>query len=506
MTTTSLADLHTLLGHSRYRRVPLARTVYSDHTTPLRLIAALKERYSHIFLLESLSDPHHRGRYTFLGYQPSLTVTAQDGTVTITPFGHEDQATTTAELPRDVIARLIAEHHSPRLPELPPFTGGLVGYLAYDFFAVHEPALHLHGTDDEGFRDLDLMLFENVICFDHLTQHIVLITNIPTENLDESYQQGLRTLDEMEHLVFQQPTQPVEPLQLHGPLTPDMDRDKYTAIVERAKRYILEGDIFQVVLANRLQAPASGSLFDAYRVMRTTNPSPYMFYFTSPVGEIAGASPETLVSVQDGVAKTFPLAGTRPRGATAEEDAALENELLHDPKELAEHYMLVDLGRNDLGRFAAPGTVKVTELAQVHRYSHVMHIGSVVKAQLAEGANVIDAVGSVLPAGTLSGAPKIRACQIIDELEGVRRGVYGGALGYFDLTGNMDMCIAIRFAYKRNGVVAVRSGAGIVADSVPATEYQETINKAKAVVEAVERANGGLPREAGTVAGRGEEH
>ena len=285
-----------------------------------------------------------------------------------------------------------------------------------------------------------------------------------------------------------------------------MDRDKYTAIVERAKRYILEGDIFQVVLANRLQAPASGSLFDAYRVMRTTNPSPYMFYFTSPVGEIAGASPETLVSVQDGVAKTFPLAGTRPRGATAEEDAALENELLHDPKELAEHYMLVDLGRNDLGRFAAPGTVKVTELAQVHRYSHVMHIGSVVKAQLAEGANVIDAVGSVLPAGTLSGAPKIRACQIIDELEGVRRGVYGGALGYFDLTGNMDMCIAIRFAYKRNGVVAVRSGAGIVADSVPATEYQETINKAKAVVEAVERANGGLPREAGTVAGRGEEH
>lgn len=506
MTTTSLADLHSLLDHSRYRRVPLARTVYSDHTTPLRLLSALKERYSHIFLLESVSDPQHRGRYTFLGYQPTLTVTAQDGTVTVTPFGREDAATTTAELPRDVIARIIAEHRSPRLPELPPFTGGLVGYLAYDYFAVHEPALHLHGTDDEGFRDLDLMLFENVICFDHLTQHIVLITNIPTENLDESYLQGLRTLDEMENLVFQQPTQSVAPLQLHGPLTPDMTCEQYSAMVERAKRCIFEGDIFQVVLANRLQTPASGSLFDAYRVLRTTNPSPYMFYFTSPMGEIAGASPETLVSVQDGVAKTFPLAGTRPRGATAEEDAALEYEVLHDPKELAEHYMLVDLGRNDLGRFAAPGTVKVTELAQVHRYSHVMHIGSVVKAQLAEGANVIDAVGSVLPAGTLSGAPKIRACQIIDELEGVRRGVYGGALGYFDLTGNMDMCIAIRFAYKRNGVVAVRSGAGIVADSVPATEYQETINKAKAVVEAVERANGGLPREAGTVAGRGEEH
>lgn len=453
MTTTSLADLHSLLDHSRYRRVPLARTVYSDHTTPLRLLSALKERYSHIFLLESVSDPQHRGRYTFLGYQPTLTVTAQDGTVTVTPFGREDAATTTAELPRDVIARIIAEHRSPRLPELPPFTGGLVGYLAYDYFAVHEPALHLHGTDDEGFRDLDLMLFENVICFDHLTQHIVLITNIPTENLDESYLQGLRTLDEMENLVFQQPTQSVAPLQLHGPLTPDMTCEQYSAMVE-----------------------------------------------------IAGASPETLVSVQDGVAKTFPLAGTRPRGATAEEDAALEYEVLHDPKELAEHYMLVDLGRNDLGRFVAPGTVKVTELAQVHRYSHVMHIGSVVEAQLAEGANVIDAVGSVLPAGTLSGAPKIRACQIIDELEGVRRGVYGGALGYFDLTGNMDMCIAIRFAYKRNGVVAVRSGAGIVADSVPATEYQETINKAKAVVEALERANGGLPREAGAVASQGEEH
>lgn len=480
-----------------YRRVPLTRTVYADHTTPLRLLALLREQYEHVFLLESLADPQHRGRYTFLGYQPTLTVSARNGKVTITHCGDGAQTVTTQENPSQVITRIIEEHRSPRSKDLPPFTGGLVGYLAYDYFAVQESALTLAAQDDEGFNDVDLMLFENVICFDHLNQHIVLITNIdPADGEDgpRGRQAGLRILETMEELVFEQPTQSVPALRLAEPLTPDMTCEDFSQIVTTAKHHIVEGDIFQVVLANRLRARAEGSLYDVYRTLRTTNPSPYMFYFTSPDVEIAGASPETLVSVQNSVVRTFPLAGTRPRGRTPEEDKALEEDVLSDPKELSEHYMLVDLGRNDLGRCAELGSVKVTELAHVHRYSHVMHIGSVVEATLRENATPMDAVGAVLPAGTLSGAPKIRAAQIIDKLEGVRRGIYGGAIGYIDFTGNMDMCIAIRLVYKKNGVVAVRSGAGIVADSIPEREYQETINKAKAVVEAIQRADGGLSR------------
>lgn len=513
---SSQPNLHTAHETSTrpYQRMPLVRRLYSDHTTPIQLLATAQENHPRCFLLESLADPQHRGRYTFLGYQPTLTVTARGNTVTIMDE-HGAVQQVTEQHPRDVIDRIIDEHRSPRNPELPPFTGGLVGYLAYDYFAISEPALHLHGADDEHFNDLDLMLFENVICFDHLTDQILLITNVPivgdtdtADNTDtadgagdmvseENRAAGERTLDEMEELVFSTRTSPIEPLQLGGELTPDKSEAEFSRMVDQAQRHIVEGDIFQVVLSNRFRTTATGSLYDAYRVLRTTNPSPYMFYFTSPDVELVGASPETLVSVHDGVAKTFPLAGTRPRGRTPAEDAALEADLLSDPKELAEHHMLVDLGRNDLGRFAAPGTVEVTELAHVHRYSHVMHLGSVVQAQLAPGANVLDAVGSVLPAGTLSGAPKIRAAEIIDELEGVRRGIYGGALGYIDFTGNMDMCIAIRFAYKRGDQVAVRSGAGIVADSIPANEYQETINKAKAVVEALQQANGGLSHRAG---------
>lgn len=482
-----------------FRRQPLLRAVYSDHTTPIQLLATLQENHPRCFLLESLADPKHRGRYTFLGYEPTLTVTAREGTVTLTdPQGTVLEVT--EEHPRDVIERIVAEHRSPDLPDMPPFTGGLVGYLAYDYFAVSEPALTLHSTDDEHFNDLDLMLFENIICFDHLTEQLLLITNVPTDGeqgvTEEARAAGERILDEMEELVFHTRTTPIEPLRLTSILTPDKDEAEFTSMVQRAQEHIVEGDIFQVVLSNRLRATATGSLYDTYRVLRTTNPSPYMFFFTSPDVEVVGASPETLVSVHNGLAHTFPLAGTRPRGTTPQEDAELAADLLADPKELAEHHMLVDLGRNDLGRFAAPGSVRVTELTEVHRYSHVMHLGSVVEATLADGANAVDAVGSVLPAGTLSGAPKIRAAEIIDELEGVRRGIYGGAIGYIDFTGNMDMCIAIRFAYKRGNQVAVRAGAGIVADSVPAKEYQETINKARAVVEALTLADGGLSRRA----------
>ena len=266
------------------------------------------------------------------------------------------------------------------------------------------------------------------------------------------------------------------------------DKDQYCSMVKKAKEYIYEGDIFQVVLSNRLEADFSGSLFNTYRILRTLNPSPYMFYFSGDDMEACGASPETLVKLENGVLHTFPLAGTRKRGATEEEDMALEKELLADEKECAEHNMLVDLGRNDIGKISKFGSVSVEEYMAVQRYSHVMHIGSTVRGRLRDDKSPLDAIDAILPAGTLSGAPKLRACEIINELEDNKRGMYGGAIGYIDFTGNLDTCIAIRIAFKKNGKVFVRSGAGIVADSVPESEYQECLNKAKAVMTAIESA------------------
>lgn len=275
---------------------------------------------------------------------------------------------------------------------------------------------------------------------------------------------------------------------LTGEVTPLFNGEQYWAMVEKAKHYIREGDIFQIVLSNRLSAPFEGSLLNTYRVLRTLNPSPYMFYFSGTDVEVAGASPETLVKLEDGVLHTFPLAGTRPRGKTDEEDKALEEELLADKKELAEHNMLVDLGRNDLGKISKFGSVKVEKLHSIERYSHVMHIGSTVRGEIDEKHDALDAIEAVLPAGTLSGAPKIRACQLIGELENNKRGIYGGAIGYIDFTGNMDTCIAIRIAYRKNGKVFVRSGAGIVADSDPKKEFEECLNKARAALKALEMA------------------
>lgn len=263
-------------------------------------------------------------------------------------------------------------------------------------------------------------------------------------------------------------------------------KEEYCRMIEKAKGHILEGDIFQIVLSNRLEADFEGSLFNTYRILRTLNPSPYMFYFSGSDMEVAGASPETLVKLENGILHTFPLAGTRPRGKTEEEDRRLERELLADPKELAEHNMLVDLGRNDIGKISRFGTVEVEKYHEIQRFSHVMHIGSTVRGEIREDADALNAVDAILPAGTLSGAPKIKACQLINDLENNKRGIYGGAIGYLDFSGNLDTCIAIRIAYKKNNKVFVRSGAGIVADSVPETEFQECLNKAAAVVRALE--------------------
>ena len=335
--------------------------------------------------------------------------------------------------------------------------------------------------DTEDFKDVDLMLFDKVIAFDNFRQKIILIVNMDLSDPETGYNKAILELHQLQELLrFGEKKQEPE-----GEVTPLFDKETYCGMVEKAKHHIREGDIFQIVLSNRLSAPFEGSLLNTYRVLRTVNPSPYMFYFSGTDVEVAGASPETLVKLEDGVLHTFPLAGTRPRGKTEAEDKALEAELLADKKELSEHNMLVDLGRNDLGKISKFGTVQVEKLHSIERYSHVMHIGSTVRGEIREDCDALDAISAVLPAGTLSGAPKIRACQLIGELENNKRGIYGGAIGYIDFTGNMDTCIAIRIAYKKNGKVFVRSGAGIVADSVPEKEFEECINKAKAVVQAL---------------------
>ena len=363
-----------------------------------------------------------------------------------------------------------------------------MGYFSYDYLGYREPSVRRLTEDTEHFKDMDLMLFDKVIAFDNFRQKIILIVNMSLEDVETGYHKAVMELKQLAELIRSGEKKREPGGRLAGPITPLFDRERFCRMTEKAKESIREGDIFQIVLSNRLSAPFEGSLLNTYRVLRTINPSPYMFYFSGTDVEAAGASPETLVKLENGVLHTFPLAGTRPRGRTQEEDLALEAELLADEKELAEHNMLVDLGRNDLGKISRFGTVQVEKLHSVERFSHVMHIGSTVRGEIRPEFDALDAIEAVLPAGTLSGAPKIRACQLIGELENNKRGIYGGAVGYIDFAGNMDTCIAIRMAYKKDGQVFVRSGAGIVADSVPEKEYEECLNKARAVMKALELA------------------
>ncbi|MCD7853034.1 MAG: anthranilate synthase component I [Oscillospiraceae bacterium] len=460
--------------------LPVSCEILSDICTPIEAMKKLKNISTHCYMLESVAENEKWGRYTFLGYDPRLEITCTRGTMKV------GDVTLQTEDPSAVLREILEAYKSPRLPGLPTFTGGLVGYFSYDYLGYSEPSVRAGAKDTEDFKDVDLMLFDRVIAFDNLRQKIILIVNIPLDEAETAYNRAALELEQMAALL--RTGKPVDeaPGRLMGKMTPLFSREQFCAMVERGKHHIREGDIFQIVLSNRLSAPFEGSLLNTYRVLRTLNPSPYMFYFSGTDVEVAGASPETLVKLENGVLHTFPLAGTRPRGATEAEDKALEAGLLADEKELAEHNMLVDLGRNDLGKISRFGTVEVEKLHSIERYSHVMHIGSTVRGELREGLDALDAVEAVLPAGTLSGAPKIRACQLIAELEDNKRGIYGGAIGYIDFAGNMDTCIAIRIAYRKNGKVFVRSGAGIVADSVPETEFEECINKAKAVVRALE--------------------
>ena len=477
-----LANLKKLKENREYTLAPVSMEILSDFITPIEAIRILKAASTHAYLLESAKANENWGRYTFLGFEPELSISCIDGKMNVD--GKEFECSD----PTNYLRELLKKYKSPRVSSLPPFTGGLVGYFSFDFINYKEPSTKMNIDDSEGFKDIDLMLFKDVIAFDNVKQKIILITNIElAKDLDVEYEKALKRLNSIKELLHTG-KKSFEGGKLLGEVTPLFSRKEFSKMIGKTKHHIKEGDIFQIVLSNRLQANFEGSLFDTYRVLRTVNPSPYMFYFSGTDVEVAGASPETLVKLEDGILHTFPLAGTRPRGKSEKEDKELETELLADEKELAEHNMLVDLGRNDLGKISKFGSVVVEKFHSIERYSHVMHIGSTVRGEIRPEYDALNALEAVLPAGTLSGAPKIRACQLIEELENNKRGIYGGAIGYIDFTGNMDTCIAIRLAYKKNGKVFIRSGAGIVADSDPDKEYMESINKAGAVVDALKKA------------------
>lgn len=472
---------------NEYKSVPIAREIYSDLRTPIQVLKILKNVSKHVYMLESVENQEKTGRYTFLGYQPMLCITCLDNNLKV--IDSEGNVIREEKIlhPAVCINEIINDYKSPKIEGMPTFTGGLVGYFAYDYIKYAEPTLNLDAEDTEKFNDVDLMLFDKVIAFDNIRQKLIIIANAATDNLEANYNKAVNDIDEIINLIRTGEEVKQEKAHITSEFRRMFEEKEFCEMVEKAKKHIYEGDIFQVVLSNRLDADFEGSLLDTYRVLRTINPSPYMFYFSGDDIEVAGASPETLVKLEDGVLHTFPLAGTRPRGKTYEEDKRLEEELLADEKERAEHNMLVDLGRNDIGKISTFGSVELEKYMSIERYSHVMHIGSTVRGTIREDCTPLDAIDAILPAGTLSGAPKLRACEIINELENNKRGIYGGAIGYIDFTGNLDTCIAIRIAFKKNGKVFVRSGAGIVADSVPKNEYVECINKAKAVMTAIEK-------------------
>ena len=485
----TMEECSRIAGEGAYGVIPVMTEILGDAKTPIEVLRILKNVSRHVYLLESADSQKRWSRYSFLGYDPVLEITCRDGITTL------KTAMTTQKMNRDVrecIREVIDENKSPVFPELPAFTGGLVGYFAYDYIKYAEPTLKLDAKDEEGFADVNLMLFHKVIVFDHFRQRILLITNVKTQDLEINYHKAMMELETMKQLICEGEAAKNQPLKLKSEFRALFSREEYCSMVQKGKDYVKEGDIFQVVLSNRLEADMEGSLLDCYRVLRAENPSPYMFYFSGTDGEIAGCSPETLVKLENRKVYTYPLAGTRRRGKDEAEDLALEKELLQDEKELAEHNMLVDLGRNDIGKVSKIGSVNVEKYMDIERYSHVMHIGSTVSGQIRDDLDGLDAMDAILPAGTLSGAPKIRACEIINELENNKRGIYGGAIGYLSFSGNLDTCIGIRLAFTKNGKVFIRSGAGIVADSVPEKEYQEMLQKAQAVRSAIETADSGL--------------
>jgi anthranilate synthase component I len=478
--------------------IPVYRQLLADRLTPVSAFQVLG-RESHAFLLESVIGGENIARYSFIATAPSLVYEAAGGQARVQRPGQAPEQKVTAD-PLADLQDLLPHRRYHRAKDLPAFTGGLVGYAGYDTIRYYEgEKLNHPPRDDRGLPDLMFGLYGELVIFDHVDKTIKVVANADLTKFADAqgaYDDACRRVDELVGRLQQAPMLGLGEIDPRSPVTlkyaSNFTQAEFEQAVEQGKEYIRAGDIFQFVPSQRLRVKSPADPFDVYRALRIINPSPFMFYLKSPACILIGASPEILCRVQDGQVTSRPLAGTRRRGATEEEDKALERELLADPKERAEHIMLVDLHRNDVGRVARTGTVKVGDVMTVERYSHVMHITTNVTGELRDGMTALDALRVSLPVGTVSGAPKIRAMQIIDELEPTRRGPYGGAVGYLDFAGNLDTCIALRTIVYRQGVYDVQSGAGIVADSVPSSEYEETMNKAKAMLKAVEIAEQGF--------------
>lgn len=471
-----------------YDLVPIQEEIFADMVTPIQLLRKIAASKKNYYLLESVEGGEKWGRYSFLGYDPIMRVSCREDEVKIQKKQGTEIVKTRDSL--QVIRDILKEYKAPKVEGMPPFAGGFVGYFAYAMMAHAEPKLKIKRGE---FEDYDLMLFDKVIAYDHLKQKIILVVNVRTEgDVAQNYAKAKADIKGIISLIRDHTPIQEEPIYDKVDFHCNVTKEEYTEIVEKTREYIFDGDIFQAVLSRCFVSDYEGSLINPYRVLRTTNPSPYMVYMNLEDVEIMSTSPETLVRLQDGRLVTFPVAGSRPRGKDEAEDEALIEDLMADAKELSEHNMLVDLGRNDLGRISDFGSVEVTKYQMIHKYSKIMHICSQVEGNIRKDKDALDAIQSVLPAGTLSGAPKIRACEIIDELEPEPRGIYGGALGYIDFSGNLDTCIAIRMAVKKKNKVYVQAGGGIVADSKPDMEYEESANKAKAVMLAIENAKEAL--------------
>jgi anthranilate synthase component 1 len=472
-----------------YNVIPVSKTLLADTLTPVSAYLRLRTKSRHSFLLESVEGGEHVARYSFIGRNPTTVVLCKENVTTIIEKGIPRQST---ENLFSIIDNLIRRFKQPTVPGLPRFTGGLVGYIGYDAISfIEEIPSTLKETLDT--QDTVLGLYTTLLAFDHVKHQITIIVNVcvdPLIDLRQQYEQAEEEISALETLLWT-PNDRGEPFHadMHN-ITSTVSEEEFTSMVLKAKEYITEGDIFQVVLSQRFSTSFHGEIFNVYRALRVINPSPYLYFLDFDTSQIIGSSPEILVRVEDGIGEVYPIAGTRKRGTTDLEDRELEQELLADEKERAEHVMLVDLGRNDLGKVCDIGTVVVEQLMFVVRYSHVMHIASRVAGIVSPGKSCVDVLTATFPAGTVSGAPKIRAMEIIDELEATRRGMYAGGVGYFDFSGNMDMCIAIRTMLAQNNKIYFQAGAGIVADSDPQKEYQETKNKAHALVEALRNAEG----------------
>ena len=477
------------LAEQGYNRIPLVTETFADLDTPLSLYLKLANKpYS--YLLESVQGGERFGRYSFIGLPADTRITVRGKQITLTTPTSE--IVHHADNPLDFIKDYQSRFKVAPLPGLPRFTGGLAGYFGYDTVRYIEPRLAKTQKQDVlGTPDILLMLTEQLVAVDNLSGKLIFIVHADPE-LPNAYALARQRLQELTQLLRQPVEIPRAPQFPPQQAVSEFGEEAYKQAVEKAKRYIFDGDMMQVVPSQRMSQPFPASPLNLYRVLRSINPSPYMFYYDMGDHHVVGASPEILVRLEGDSVTVRPIAGTRPRGKTPQQDASLAQELLADPKELAEHLMLIDLGRNDVGRVAQQGTVKLTEKMVIERYSHVMHIVSNVEGKLKPGLDAIAVLKATFPAGTVSGAPKVRAMEIIDELEPSKRGIYAGAVGYLGFNGDMDLAIAIRTAVIKAGTLYVQSGGGLVADSVPASEWTETQNKARAVLRAAEMVLAGL--------------